>query len=102
MRKHSTAALVMTILAGATLSPDRVLASGDGLKGSHGSDACTSSESWAFSGAVFESKRDEFLSSIHGHLSPVRGFSEAFAMRRFASNPEMKWLGEYWISARAL
>lgn len=77
------------------------LAADEGGTGSYGSDACTTSEGWKFSGAIFESKRGEFVSSVHGHLAPVRGFSEALAMRRFAKSDEMKWLGEYWIS-RAL
>jgi tetratricopeptide (TPR) repeat protein len=64
----------------------------------HGSDACTSSESWSFSGAVFESKRGDFVSGVHGSIAPVRGFSEALAMRRFAANTETRTLGEYWIS----
>lgn len=67
----------------------------------HGSDACTHSERWTFSGAVFEDRRDEFVSSLKGRMAPVRGFSEALALRRFAPNAETKWLGEYWIS-RAL
>ena len=67
----------------------------------YGSGACTGSEHWTFTGAVFESKRDDFKASLKGSLAPVRGFSEALALRRFAPNNETRFLGEYWIS-RAL
>jgi hypothetical protein len=63
-----------------------------------GARACTSSESWSFTGAVFESKRATFKSAVNGGLAPVRGFSEGLAMRRFAANDETKTLGEYMIS----
>ncbi len=67
----------------------------------HGENACKSSESWTFSGAIRESFRSDFKATLRGSHSPVRGFSEALAMRRFAQSPEAKTLGEYWIS-RAL
>lgn len=91
-------ASVILIIA-ASFNPAKARAAA--LETTHGSDACTPSERWTFTGAVFDSKRDEFISSIKGRMAPVRGFSEALALRRFAPNAETKWLGEYWIS-RAL
>jgi hypothetical protein len=90
-------AAIVALLVAASLNPARARAAAPPV-GSYGADACTSSESWTFTGAVFESKRDEFVNSLKGRMAPVRGFSEALALRRFAANAETKWLGEYWIS----
>src|SRR4051794_2335486 len=91
---------VLAITATAAALVAALLPSGpagaEGSKPTYGKDACTSSESWTFSGSIFESKLGEFESSLKGKIAPVRGFSEALAMRRFAQNNEMKWLGEYW------
>jgi tetratricopeptide (TPR) repeat protein len=88
------------LLIAASLNPAKARAATAGDV-TYGHDACTSSERWTFSGSVFEDKRDAFISSLKGRVAPVRGFSEALALRRFAPNAETKWLGEYWIS-RAL
>jgi hypothetical protein len=93
-------AAIATLVA-ASFFPAKARAAAEGGAVTHGSDACTGSESWTFSGAVFESKRKDFMGSIKGRVAPVAGFSEALALRRFAANTETKWLGEYWIS-RAL
>jgi hypothetical protein len=94
-------AVALGLIAAAFSVAVSLSASAAEVSASHGSDACTSSERWSFSGAIFESKRDDFMASVHGRVAPVRGFSEALAMRRFAQTAEAKTLGEYWIS-RAL
>ncbi|MGK5084936.1 hypothetical protein WDW37_16735 [Bdellovibrionota bacterium FG-1] len=63
--------------------------------------ACSSSETWALTPSISESYQEKFKASLRGNLAPVRGFSEALAMRRFAKNAENRFLGAYWIS-RAL
>lgn len=92
---HSLPLLVMALAAtpfASASSPSSVLSS---------TGACSSSESWTYSPLIERDWQQEFESFLSGHASPVRGFSQALALRRLGQSPEERVFAEYWIS-RAL
>lgn len=66
------------------------------------SGACTANESWSFSTNVTRETRENFQALLNHRMVPVRGFSEALALRRKLENSvESRVFGEYWL-ARSL
>jgi len=96
MRKEIWIGLLSWLVAGAVLS-----ARADEPQFSVSRGACTSGESWTLSSAVRENFKKDFNATLSHTIKPVRGFSEALALRRFSNTLEGKLLGEYWI-ARAI
>jgi hypothetical protein len=68
---------------------------------SFGENPCTGKEKWVHGQTVPEDFREEFEAFLNKKRAPVRGFSEALALRRIAESDEARAFGEYWI-ARSL
>ncbi|MCM2278521.1 MAG: hypothetical protein NDJ89_10645 [Oligoflexia bacterium] len=93
----ANAFLAVTLTAGAP-----ALAANDvGPGESHARHACQPNESWTL-GSGFVSKQEElardFRSFISSPKSPVLGFAQALAMRRYSQGDAARALSEYWIS----
>lgn len=98
--------VVTTILIVLSALPGKVLAAtrnsrAPGIPWLQVENACGSQEKWYFNGklsARFAPFVDSFEQFLSGKLKPVRGFSEALALRKFARTSEERAFAEYWIS----
>lgn len=62
---------------------------------------CEENEHWladAKQTAIREDYWKEFQNFLSGKLAPVRGFSDALALRKISKNDASRAFGEYWIS----
>lgn len=101
-RIHIGSAACLTALALSFAgSPTAHAAKGPGTRHSSATGACTDSESWSFSSAIYSKFQKDFRTTLSAGQSPAKGFSEGLALRRLADTAEAKIFGEYWIS-RAL
>src|SRR6476660_2848730 len=67
-----------------------------------GLDTCTPQEKWMWKSADGQNQlqkwKSEFDSTLTGKSATIRGFSEALALRRLATEKEEVAFSEYWTS----
>jgi hypothetical protein len=104
-RKTGLLQIIFSLTASILLLPSFAVASSEQPSISFAKESCTSHEKWTWkmdSEALNQKKWvSEFEDFLSGKSTVIRGFSEALALRRLATQDSERAFSEYWMS-RAL